>query len=181
MKKSISLIALAIFTAVLAGCSKPSSTISTRPAIELVQAGKDIEFPGGYVLHVAKREGSSLEGVRILVTPPNGQASEITAERGTIKPGTPENPNFENQITMTLHNAKTVTGSKHSTAPTMVIVLYQPIFSTSPSQEPLERLRQAREREATNSTLDPAVQQVQDRLQQMRQREATNNTPSSHN
>jgi len=92
-----------------------------------VQAGKDIEFPGGYVLHVTKREGSSLEGIHLLVTSPNGQASEITAETGTIKSGTPERSNFENQITITLHDAKTMTGPTRSTAATVVIVLNKPI------------------------------------------------------
>ena len=124
MKKYISLIALASFTTVLAGCSKHSPTASIRPAIDLVQAGKDIEFPGGYVLHVAKREGSSLEGIHVLVTPPNGQAMEITAEKGTIKSGTPENPNFENQITITLHNAKTVSGPTNFTSALVEIVLH---------------------------------------------------------
>ena len=127
MKKYISQIILASFTMALAGCSSHSPAASTHPAIDLVQAGRDIEFPGGYVLHVAKREGSSLEGIHVLVTPPNGPTSEITAETGTIKSGTPEHSNFENQITITLHNAKTVTGPKNSTAATMVIVLYQPI------------------------------------------------------
>jgi len=50
---------------------------------------------------------------------------EITAETGTIKPGTPEHSNFENQVTITLHNAKTVTGSTNSTAFSEVIVLYK--------------------------------------------------------
>jgi hypothetical protein len=127
MKKYMSLIVLASFTMALAGCSNHSPTALTRPAIDLVQAGKDIEFPSGYVLHVAKRNGSSLEGIHIFVTPPNGQASEITAETGTIKSGTPEHPNFENQITITLHNAKTVTGPTNFTAATVVIVLYKPI------------------------------------------------------
>ena len=111
---------------VLAGCSKDSPTASARPAIDLVQAGKDIEFPGGYVLHVAKRDGSSLQGIHVLVTPPAGQASEITAETGTIQPGTPEYPIFKSQITITLHNAKIVTGPTNSTAATAVIVLHNP-------------------------------------------------------
>jgi hypothetical protein len=125
MKKYILLIILASFTVIIAGCAEHSPTASASPAIDLVQAGKDIEFAGGYVLHVTKREGSSLEGIHILATPPNGQASEITAETGTIKPGTPEHPNFENQLTMTLHNAKTVTGSTNFMASSVVVVLYK--------------------------------------------------------
>src|SRR4051794_17128131 len=104
MKKNIPLIILASFTMIIAGCSNHSPTASPPPAIDLVQAGKDVKFPGGYVLHVTKREGSSLEGIRVLVTPSIGQASEITAETGTIQSGTPEHSNFENQITITLYN-----------------------------------------------------------------------------
>src|SRR4051794_13705733 len=126
MQKYISLIMLALFSMALAGCANHSPTTSTRPAIDLVQAGKDIEFPGGYVLHVTRRDGGSLEGIHVLVTPPVGPASEITAEKGTIRSGTPEHSNFENQITLTLHNAKTVTGPTNSTAATVVIVLHNP-------------------------------------------------------
>jgi hypothetical protein len=125
MKPNISLIVLASYIVALAGCSGHSQAASTRPAIDLVQAGKDIEFDGGYLLHVTKREGSSLEGIRILVTALDGQVTEITAETGTIKSGTPENSNFENQVTMTLHNAKTVTSSTNFTAPSVVLVLYK--------------------------------------------------------
>ena len=127
MKKYISQIILASFTMVLAGCSSHSPAASTHRAINLVQAGKDVEFGDGIVVHVAKREGSSLEGIHLHFPHPDGPASEITAETGTIKSGTPEHPNFENQITITLHNAKTVTGPKNSTAATVVIVLHQPI------------------------------------------------------
>jgi hypothetical protein len=123
MKKYIPLIVLASFAMIFAGCSGHSPAASMPPAVGLVQAGQDIEFVGGYVLHVTKRDGSSLGGIHILVTPPDGQSSEITADTGTIKSGTPENSNFVNQVTITLHNAKTVTGSKTFTSPSEVIVL----------------------------------------------------------
>jgi hypothetical protein len=125
MKQSISLIVLVSLTMVLVGCSTRSPTASKRPAIDLVEAGKDIEFGGGSVLHVTKREGSALEGIRILVRQPGVQDAEVAAETGTIKSGTPEHSNFENQVTITLHDAKIVTGSTSSTAPTAVIVLYK--------------------------------------------------------
>jgi len=123
MKKYLLQIVLASVAVVLAGCSKHSPTASIISAIDLVQAGKDIEFDGDYLLHVTKREGSSLENIRILVTTPDGQVREITAETGTIRSGTPENSNLENQVTITLHNAKTVTGSKNFTAPSVMLVL----------------------------------------------------------
>jgi hypothetical protein len=123
MKKYILQIVLASFTMALAGCSKRSPTTSTRPAIDLVQAGKDVEFADG-VVRVAKREGNSLEGVHVLVTPSNGQTREITAETGTIKSGTDENANFENQITITLHNAKILSGPTNFTSALVKIVLH---------------------------------------------------------
>lgn len=121
---------------ILAGCSTHSPTESTRRAIDsthraidLVQAGKDIEFPGGAVLHVAKREGSFLEGIRIHYPHPDGPASEITAETGTIKSGIPDHPDsenelmYKNQITIILNNAKSVTGPTNATIAKMVICL----------------------------------------------------------
>ena len=124
MKKYISLIVLASFTMVFAGCSRHSPTASTRPAIDLVQAGKDIEFSEGYVLHFAKREGNSLEGIHVLVTPSDGQTREITAETGTIKSGSDDENNFENQITITLHNAKILSGPTNFTSALVKIVLH---------------------------------------------------------
>ena len=108
---------------VLAGCSTHSPAASTRPAIDLVQAGKNIEFPGGYVLRVAKREGDSLEGIHLLAPPTDGQAREITAGEGTIKSGA-EGNNFENQITITLRDAKTLAGTTSFTSPWVKIVLH---------------------------------------------------------
>ncbi|EEF62002.1 hypothetical protein [Pedosphaera parvula] len=130
MKKYISLIILASFAIVLAGCSKHSPTASAPRAIDLVQAGKDIQFSGGYVLHVAKREGNSLEGIHVLVTPSDGQTKEITADTGTIKSGVDiksgvvDGNNFENQITITLHNAKILSGITNSTSALVEIVLH---------------------------------------------------------
>src|SRR5579871_6356141 len=131
--KSASLVVLALLTMVLTGCSSHSPTASTRPLIDLVQAGKDIELPGGYVLHVTKREGSSIEGIRIHYPHPGGPASEITAEKGTIKPGLPDQSDYINQliynrtqITIRLFNAKSVTGSTNATVFEEVIVLCKP-------------------------------------------------------
>ena len=124
MKKSIPLIVLASFTMMLAGCSMYSPTASTHRAIDLVQAGKDVEFGDGSVVHVTKREGSSLEGIHVHFPNPNGPASEITADTGTIEPGTPENSNFVNQVTIWLHNAKNVTGTTNQTFSEQELVLW---------------------------------------------------------
>lgn len=130
MRKYISLIALALFTVELSGCAGRSPNASTHPAIDLVQAGKDIEFPGGYIVHVTKREGSSLEGIHIHFPHPDGLASEITADTGTIKSGIPDASDdenqlmYKNQITIKLKDARTVTGTTNSTSAWTVIVLH---------------------------------------------------------
>jgi hypothetical protein len=125
MKQSKSLIVLVSLTMVLVGCSTPSPTASKRPAIDLVQAGRDVEFALGSVVHVREREGSALQGIHIVLRRPGVQDEEITAETGTIKSGTPENSNFINQVTITLHDAKVVTGSTNFTAYTEQVVLYK--------------------------------------------------------
>ena len=132
MQKYLSLIVLASFTVLLAGCSKNSATASTRTLIDLVQSGSDIEFPKGTVLHVAKREGNSLEGIHIHWVA-DGYTSEITAEKGTIKPAIPDHSDYENQlmynktqITMTLYNAKNVAGTTNVTFVKQEIVLFKP-------------------------------------------------------
>jgi len=70
---------------VLCGCSKKHA-VSSRPASELVEAGKDVAWSDGYVLHVASRDGVSLEGIRIVKTETNGQVAMITADKGTLQP-----------------------------------------------------------------------------------------------
>jgi hypothetical protein len=71
---------------VLCGCSK-KHTVSARPASELVEAGKDVAWSDGYVLHVTSRDGVSLEGIRIVKTETNGQVATITADKGTLPLG----------------------------------------------------------------------------------------------
>jgi hypothetical protein len=65
------------------GCSKkhPASAV---PAIDLVEAGKDVAWSDGYMLRVARRDGASLEGIRILHKGQDGQVTTITADKGTV-------------------------------------------------------------------------------------------------
>jgi exo-beta-1,3-glucanase (GH17 family) len=49
-------------------------------------AGKDIVLPG-YVLSVKKRDGSSLEGIHLVQSGPDGKETIITAETGTVTQG----------------------------------------------------------------------------------------------
>jgi hypothetical protein len=57
---------------------------SAIPAIDLVKAGQDVAWSGGYVLHVASRDGASLRGIRITYKGKDGQVSTTTADQGTV-------------------------------------------------------------------------------------------------
>ena len=50
----------------LCGCSHKQAAGESR-AIDLIVAGKDVAWGRGAVLHIAKRDGSSVEGVRLLL------------------------------------------------------------------------------------------------------------------
>jgi hypothetical protein len=67
----------------LYGCSQKHAP-PARSASELVEAGKDIAWSDGYVLHVTRREGLTLGGIRIVKTETNGRVFTITADRGTL-------------------------------------------------------------------------------------------------
>src|SRR3569832_1974506 len=66
----------------LCGCSRGRDT-SSQSLLDRVQPSRDVSF-GHYVLHVDKRDGTSLEGVRIVSTEPDGQITTITASIGTL-------------------------------------------------------------------------------------------------
>jgi uncharacterized lipoprotein YajG len=72
----------------LCGCSKKPATLA-RPAADLVEAGKDITWSDGagyvtHVMHITKRDGVSLEGIRIVDTERNGNVMTITANKGKL-------------------------------------------------------------------------------------------------
>jgi hypothetical protein len=71
---------------VLCGCSK-KHTVSSRPARELIEAGKDVAWSDGYILHVAQRDGDSLQGIHVVHKDASGQVATITADKATIQPG----------------------------------------------------------------------------------------------
>src|SRR5258706_10010362 len=85
LMKSLSTLVLSL---VLYGCSQSHDTLSGS-AVDRVQPGKDIRF-GDYVLYVEKREGKSLEGVRVVHTAPDGPTTIFTAKRGTLSRGADE-------------------------------------------------------------------------------------------
>jgi uncharacterized lipoprotein YajG len=76
--KNTLLILLSAF--LLFGCSKKNAV----PAIDLVKAGKDVAWSDGYVLHVVRRDGASIEGIRIVHKGQDGQVTTTTADSGTV-------------------------------------------------------------------------------------------------
>jgi len=88
----------------LFGCSQNRSP-SASPAIDHVEAGHDVTWHDGFVLHIAKRSGVAIEGIRITKTVPDGRKKIITADTGTISPGSSENASDGNSVTFVLHKA----------------------------------------------------------------------------
>lgn len=91
----------------LFGCSRKHAT-SKSPAIDLVVAGKDIDWGRGVVLHVAKRDGTNVEGIQLLVPVQhsNGQKGMITADTGSLTPGSDVSSTDDNCVRITLYNPK---------------------------------------------------------------------------
>lgn len=76
----------------LSGCSQKHAA-SGDSTLDLVQAGTDLILNDGhYVLHVTKRDGSSIQGVKIVAKAPDGLETTITADKGTVSEGS--DPHF---------------------------------------------------------------------------------------
>ena len=75
------------------------------------------------VLHVAKRDGDSIEGIRIVNKTSDGQETITTADTGTLAVGSFENPADTSAVRITLHNAQMQRPSSHSKAETLTLVL----------------------------------------------------------
>ena len=56
---------------------------SAGSAVDLVQAGKDLDRPNGTVIHVTKRVGLSIEGIQVVTT--GASKITITADTGTLQ------------------------------------------------------------------------------------------------
>jgi len=68
------------------GCSQDNA------ALNAVVVGTNIVCNDGhYILFVAKRDGNSLEDIKLTVTAPNGEATTLMAEKGAISKS--EKPN----------------------------------------------------------------------------------------
>ena len=86
----------------LCGCSHKQAASESR-AIDLVVAGKDVAWGRGAVLHIAKRDGTSVEGVQLLLPRSDGQKGMITADTGTLAPGSDVDAADDSCVQITLH------------------------------------------------------------------------------
>lgn len=91
----------------LCGCSHKQAASESR-AIDLVEAGKNVAWGRGVVLHIAKRDGTSVEGVQLLLPRSDGQKGMITADTGTLAPGSDVSAAEDCCVPNTLRNAKGV-------------------------------------------------------------------------
>ena len=116
----------------LCGCSQKETspagpTTPAGPAIDLVQAGKDSVWQGGTLLHVSMRDGASVEGIRLISTSSGGQRTTITADTGTLSPGTIEDAADQDSVKLTLHDAHgetlSATGRVVTSMKEMILVL----------------------------------------------------------
>jgi hypothetical protein len=115
MKYTLTIILSGLF---LCGCSQKQATPAKQaapsyPALNQIEDGKDGIW-GRYVLHVAKRDGASLEGVQISDTLSDGQKETITADAGTVQPVVSAWVTNNSAVTVYLRNAKIQVGTKVS-------------------------------------------------------------------
>ena len=106
----------------LCGCAQRQATSAHR-AIDSIQAGKDLIWANGLVLRVAKRDGDSVEGIRIVSETSDGQQTTTTADTGTLSSGSVESPGDTRSVRLTLHNAQSQSATARATAETVMLVL----------------------------------------------------------
>jgi hypothetical protein len=102
------ILAILLSSILVCGCSKkPIPT--AQSAIALVEAGKDVTL-GGLVLHVAKRDGSFIEGIRIARKEADGKETTILADTGTLSQGSDQST-----VRIVLNNVRRETKSQSGT------------------------------------------------------------------
>jgi len=106
MKYALVILLSGIF---ICGCSKRAS--------DLLVAGKDIKWIDSYdhstvtnVIHIAKRDGRSIEGIRVVMTDGTGAITTITADRGSLDTNIVSAPlggtDYTNVVRVTLEDAQ---------------------------------------------------------------------------
>jgi hypothetical protein len=99
------------------GCSRKDGGGSAA-TLELVQAGQDTTWANRDVLTVTKREGNSLEGIRLIRTGLNGQQITILADKGEVAMG-----DDKQSVKLILHDAQTLNGARTMHANLLTVVL----------------------------------------------------------
>ena len=110
---------------------------SAHPASDLIVAGKDVAWSDGYVLHVTKRDGSSLEGIRVIHNDASGRVTTITAAKGTVAPGsttitTDGVVTSINAVMIILQDACFQNATTNQVIKELSIVLHQSVTSIGP-------------------------------------------------
>lgn len=98
----------------------------SQGVIDLVQAGKDTEWPSGYVVHIEKRQGKSLEGICIRLTSADGETRTFTAHSGTVASGWHGNKADKQCVTITLYNPVIQSAAATITNRVAYVVLHGP-------------------------------------------------------
>ena len=106
----------------LCGCAQRQATSAHR-AIDAIEAGKEVVWNDGLVLRIMKRDGDSVEGIRIVSKSSDGQETTTTADTGSLSPGSVENPADTHSVRITLRNAQIQGATTHATTETMMLVL----------------------------------------------------------
>ena len=114
----------------LCSCSHKQAT----PAIDLVQTGTSVTWNfvdtlwnkhGTCVLQVTQRDGSSLGGIRLLLTTPDGQEATLTADTGSLLPGSVENHADKNFVRIRLVGATYQSADSRQHLPPVIYVLHK--------------------------------------------------------
>ena len=102
MKTTIPTIILS--SLILCSCS-PRQPQSGSLAIDRIQPGKEIVLRGKGVLRIKKRNGTSVEGIELASTSPDGQKTTIIASTGAISPVSLDKAADANSIKLVLYDA----------------------------------------------------------------------------
>lgn len=82
-------------------------TTWTNVEVAIDKEGKDKTWTNTYVLHIDKRDGNKVEGVRLVSKTPDGQDKTMTSEWGIIAVYDP------NSISLELASPEAQVGNKH--------------------------------------------------------------------
>jgi len=95
---------IALLALLIGGCSHKAGS-GAQALLDQIVPGQDSTWAGGYVLHVAKREGANVEGIQLIQTTGDGQVTTISAEKGTVGLG-----EDAKNVSLVLFEAQTVRG-----------------------------------------------------------------------